>query len=58
MPQIAKIAVSAATFAIDKPYDYIAPDDACPGQRVLVPFGRKKIFTAIVMSLHDHLSQT
>ena len=39
MPQIAKIAVSAATYAIDKPYDYIAPDDACPGQRVLVPFG-------------------
>ena len=40
MPQIAKIAVSAATYAIDKPYDYIAPDDACPGQRVLVPFGK------------------
>ena len=39
MPQIAKIAVSAATYAIDKPYDYIAPDEACPGQRVLVPFG-------------------
>ena len=40
MPQIAKIAVAAATYAIDKPYDYIAPDEAAAGQRVLVPFGR------------------
>ena len=40
MPQIAKVAVAAATYAIDKPYDYIAPDEACTGQRVLVPFGR------------------
>ena len=40
MPQIAKVAVAAATYAIDKPYDYVAPDGACPGQRVLVPFGR------------------
>ena len=27
------------------------------GMRVLVPFGRKKIFTAIVMSLHDRAPQ-
>lgn len=40
MPLIAKVAVAAATYAIDKPYDYIAPDEACPGKRVLVPFGR------------------
>ena len=40
MPQIAKVAVAAATYAIDKPYDYIAPDEALSGQRVLVPFGR------------------
>ena len=40
MPLIAKIAVAAAPYAIDKPYDYIAPDDARPGQRVLVPFGK------------------
>lgn len=39
---IAKIAVSAAVFAIDKPYSYRAPLDAAvvPGQRVMVPFGR------------------
>ena len=39
---IAKIAVSAATFAIDKPYSYRIPEglDLCPGQRVQLPFGR------------------
>ena len=39
---IAKIAVSAATFAIDKPYSYrIRPDmELQPGQRVQLPFGR------------------
>ena len=42
MPQIAKIAVSAATYAIDKPYDYLLPEElgATVGCRVLVPFGR------------------
>ena len=42
MPQIAKIAVSAATYAIDKPYDYLLPEElgASVGCRVLVPFGR------------------
>ena len=39
---IAKIAVSAATFAIDKPYSYCVPEEMVllPGQRVTVPFGR------------------
>ena len=39
---IAKLAVSAATFAIDKPYSYQIPDGMSlkPGQRVTVPFGR------------------
>ena len=39
---IAKIAVSAATFAIDKPYSYAIPEGMVlePGQRVTVPFGR------------------
>ncbi len=39
---IAKIAVAAATFAIDKPYSYRIPDGVClqPGVRVQVPFGR------------------
>ncbi len=39
---IAKIAVSAATFAIDKPYSYFIPRDMQlqPGMRVIVPFGK------------------
>ena len=40
--EIAKIAVSAATFAIDKPYSYAVPEGMTlsPGQRVEVSFGR------------------
>ena len=41
---IAKIAVSAATFWIDRPYDYLIPEDlqdrVRPGVRVFVPFSR------------------
>ena len=39
---IAKIAVAAANFAIDKPYSYFVPGDMAltPGMRVQVPFGR------------------
>lgn len=39
---IAKIAVAAATFAIDKPYSYRIPEgmELQPGIRVQVPFGR------------------
>ena len=42
MPQIAKVAVAAATYAIDKPYDYLIPQgtDIAVGMRVLAPFGR------------------
>lgn len=39
---IAKIALSAATFAIDRPYDYLVPEELSPlppGVRVIVPFG-------------------
>jgi len=39
---IAKVAVSAANFAIDKPYSYRIPQEMAlqPGQRVQLPFGR------------------
>ena len=41
---VAKIAVSAATYWLDKPYDYLSPealsDRAVPGVRVHVPFSR------------------
>ncbi len=39
---IAKIALSAATFAIDRPYDYLVPSELAmltAGMRVIVPFG-------------------
>ena len=41
---IVKVAVSAAPYSIDKPYDYLVPEPwleaALPGARVTVPFGR------------------
>ena len=39
---IAKVALSAATYAIDKPYSYKIPEGMTlqPGQRVQLPFGR------------------
>lgn len=41
---IVKVAVSAAPYSIDKPYDYLVPGElleaAVPGVRVTVPFGR------------------
>ena len=42
---IAKIAVSAANFAIDKPYSYLIPEGMrlVPGQRVQLPFGRGNV---------------
>ncbi len=53
---IAKIAVSAATFAIDKPYSYtVSPDLRLqPGMRVMVPFGRSnRRCEGIVLSLEE-----
>ena len=55
MPQIAKVAVAAATYAIDKPYDYLAPENLgiAVGSRVLVPFGRgNRTSEAVVLSLY------
>ena len=41
---IVKVAVSAAPYSIDKPYDYLVPEElletAVPGARAIVPFGR------------------
>ena len=53
---IAKIAVSAATFAIDKPYSYRVPSksELQPGQRVQIPFGRGNRRTeGIVLALES-----
>ncbi len=57
---IAKIAVSAANFAIDKPYSYYIPQEMslAPGMRVLVPFGRSNRRTeGIVLSVEDALPE-
>ena len=53
---IAKIAVSAATFAIDKPYSYCVPQGLglSPGMRVMVPFGRSnRNAEGVVLSVED-----
>ena len=53
---IAKIAVSAATFAIDKPYSYRIPAEMelQPGQRVQLPFGRGNRRTeGVVLSIEQ-----
>ena len=53
---IAKIAVAAATFAIDKPYSYFVPDTMTltPGMRVTVPFGRgNRQSEGVVLSLEE-----
>ena len=53
---IAQIAVSAAVFAIDKPYDYRIPEGMplVPGLRVRVPFGRaNKPTEGVVLALAE-----
>ena len=53
---IGKIAVSAANFAIDKPYSYWIPREMrlAPGQRVTVPFGRgNRRAEGVVLSVEE-----
>lgn len=53
---IAKIAVDAANFAIDKPYSYLIPQgmQILPGMRVQVPFGRgNRQIEGIVIEVFD-----
>ena len=56
---MAKIAVSAATYWIDRPYDYLVPEElaekAVPGARVYVPFARgNRRSEGIILALSDH----
>ena len=58
MVRIAKIAVSAATYAIDRPFDYLVPgplEEAIqPGMRAAVPFGRgNRVSDGIVLALGE-----
>ncbi len=50
-----KFAETLLPLALPGTYTYRVPEEMklSIGMRVLVPFGRKKIFTAIVVSLHD-----
>ena len=55
---VAKIAVSAATYSIDRPYDYLVPDALLPsvsvGTRVSIPFGKgNKSCEGIVLALRS-----
>ena len=53
---LAKVAVEAAVYAIDKPYSYLLPVglEAIPGMRVVVPFGRgNRRSEGIVLSVED-----
>ena len=56
---VAKIAVSAATYWLDKPYDYLLPPElagkAKPGMRVHVPFSRGNRRTeGIILAVAEH----
>ena len=57
----ARIAVSAATYAIDRPYDYQVPEELQPvmqpGVRVFVPFGKgNRVTEGIVLSVAEESS--
>lgn len=57
---IAKIAVAAANFAIDKPYSYVIPQNmtVAPGMRCIVPFGRSNRRTeGVVLSVEEGSSE-
>lgn len=58
---VAKIAVSAATYWLDKPYDYQIPpellDRALPGARVHVPFSRgNRRVEGVILALREDSS--
>lgn len=62
MGKIAKIAVSAAIYSIDKLYDYMIPpelyDTAAVGMRVIVPFGRGNRRTeGVILAMSDALPE-
>ena len=55
MATVAKVAVQAATYAIDKVYDYLLPPELAGqvGCRVLVPFGRgNRLSEAVILPLY------
>lgn len=59
MSQVAKIAVEAAPYAVDKPFSYLVGDTAARvGSRVLVPFGRgNRTSEGVVLSVAEEAPQ-
>ena len=58
--EIVKVAVSAAPYSIDRPFDYQVPalllERALPGVRVTVPFGRgNRTSEGIIPVSYTHL---
>ena len=56
---VAQIAVSAAPYWIDRPYDYLVPEElrgkALPGARVYVPFSNgNRRCEGVILALKDH----
>ena len=56
--KVAKVAVSAALYQIDRPYDYLIPEElsekAVPGIRVFVPFSRgNRRCEGIILAVSD-----
>ena len=61
MTLLAKTAVAAAPYGIDKPYDYRVPEElegkVLPGVRVMVPFGRgNRLSEAVVLCIVGFLT--
>lgn len=57
--RVAKVAVAAARYWLDRPYDYLVPEDleekALPGTRVYVPFARgNRRSEGLILALSDH----
>ena len=53
---VARVAVAAATYSIDKPYDYLVPESLAekvrPGVRVSVPFGRgNRVSEGVILAM-------
>ena len=56
---VAKVAVAAARYWLDRPYDYLIPEElkerALPGCRVYVPFSRgNRRSEGLILAVYDH----
>ena len=50
MPRLARVVVEVPPFHLDRPFDYLVPDDleVVPGQRVQVPFSGRQVRALVV----------